>query len=224
MSVNRVNSSDGSLTAIATRGQTIQFSAMPTASADYLNRVVQYVGATTANYENGFFYKCELVSGSYVWSAVLVSSGDITPEPAATITDDALKTAINGAGSSENKIPSAYAMKKWSNVLTKRYIVDGSDASAPIGTTGIGTWDDSATPDETDWLEIGDLTGIESSDDVDVSLKYDPASNEPIVLGGYIIDTTTGKMCIKFGNTIATPANARVAIDIAFMRNEFSVI
>lgn len=152
--------------------------------------------------------------------------GTITPTPAATITDTALKTAINGAASSENKAASAYAMKKWSNVLTKRYIVEGTSdpSTSPIGGTGIGTWDDSATPVETDWLEIGDLTGIESSDDIDVSLKFDPASNEPITLGGYIIDTDTGKMCIKFGNTIATPANARVAIDIAFMRNEFSVI
>jgi len=117
-------------------------------------------------------------------------------------------------------------MKKWSNILTKRYIVEGTSdpSTSPIGTTGIGRWDDSDTPDETDWLDIGDLTGIESSDDVDVSIKFDPKSGEAITLGGYIIDTDTGKMCLKFGNTIATPANARVAIDIAFMRNEFSVI
>ena len=152
--------------------------------------------------------------------------GSITPTPAATITDAALKTAINGAASSENKAASAYAMKKWSNILTKRYIVEGTSdpSTSPIGTTGIGRWDDSDTPDETDWLDIGDLTGIESSDDVDVSIKFDPKSGEAITLGGYIIDTDTGKMCLKFGNTIATPANARVAIDIAFMRNEFSVI
>ena len=56
MSVNLIDKSDGSLSPIATRGQTIQFSAMPTASADYLNRIIQYVGNTTTDYTSGNFY------------------------------------------------------------------------------------------------------------------------------------------------------------------------
>lgn len=71
MSVNKVNSSDGSLSPIATRGQTIQFSAMPTASADYLGRVIQYVGITTTNYKSGYFYKCVLNGSTYSWETVV---------------------------------------------------------------------------------------------------------------------------------------------------------
>lgn len=153
--------------------------------------------------------------------------GSIIPTPAPTITDAALKLAINGAGSNEDKVPTGYAMRKWSNSVTKRYIVSGA---THIGTTGIGTWYDGdaadldPTTDEVDWIEISDLIGIESADDIDIDIKYDPSSGEPIVKGGYEIDTTTGKMCIKFANEIATPANAKVAIDITFLRNEYSTI
>ena len=149
----------------------------------------------------------------------LYTAGSIQPTPSASITDTALKNAINGAGSSESKIASAYAVRKWSNALTKRYIVSGS---THITATGIGTWDDDDPPTETDWITISDLVGIESHDEIDVSIKYDPSFNEPILLGGYIIDTSTGKMCIKFANEIATPANAKIAIDITFLRNESS--
>ena len=41
-------------------------STMPTASADLVGTIVQYVGTTTANYTNGYFYKC-------------VSDGESTP-------------------------------------------------------------------------------------------------------------------------------------------------
>ena len=75
MSVNKVNSSDGSLSPIATRGQTIQFSAMPTASADYLGRIIQYIGATNASYANGYFYKCVENSGVYSWTNINVQTG-----------------------------------------------------------------------------------------------------------------------------------------------------
>jgi hypothetical protein len=75
MSVNIVNSSTGDISPIATRGQTIQFSAMPTASADYLNRVAQYTGATTANYTNGYFYKCVENNGVYSWTNINVQTG-----------------------------------------------------------------------------------------------------------------------------------------------------
>jgi hypothetical protein len=36
----------------------MQFTTMPTASADYNNKIVQFVGTTTLNYTQGYFYKC----------------------------------------------------------------------------------------------------------------------------------------------------------------------
>jgi hypothetical protein len=86
--------------------------------------------------------------------------------------------------------------------------------------------------DESDWLYLDILTMVDktdtnsgmTSDNIGVGLKFDPATNEPIVLGGYIIDTDTGNICIKFGNTITDTEHARVAIDITYTRNECSII
>ena len=60
------------------KGQTIQYETMPTASADYLGKIVQYTGTTNANYTNGYFYVCvsetENDVTTYSWSNVEVQS------------------------------------------------------------------------------------------------------------------------------------------------------
>lgn len=61
---------------ISGKQDTMQFSTMPTASADYLGRIVQYTGTTNANYINGYFYVCvgttENDVTTYSWSNVEV--------------------------------------------------------------------------------------------------------------------------------------------------------
>ena len=225
MSVNKVQS-NGSLSPIATRGQTIQFSAMPTASADYLNRVVQYIGATTTDYTSGYFYRCELVSGSYTWVYVPASTGHtMYPEPDASLTETQLVSDINSRYNSptNNEVPSVYDISRYSNEKKIRRVITGTTpiGSASIGTTGIGTWDNNTPPTETDWWYDDAFKIPDNRNDIDLSLKFDPSSGEPVTLGGYILDTTTGKLCIKFGNSIATPANAKIAVDITYTRNEF---
>lgn len=42
----------------AEAGQVIQVSTMPTASADELGNIYQFIGTTDVNYTNGYFYKC----------------------------------------------------------------------------------------------------------------------------------------------------------------------
>ena len=142
---------------------------------------------------------------------------EVVPTPGSSVNESAVVTAINGASNTGSNPPSAYATQQWSNVMTKRFIYPGTIAS---GATGIGTWDDSATPTETDWWSISELIGIESADDIDVKIKFDPntAAGDVLVLGGYIIDTTTGKICIKFGNATKV-ATHRIAVDITITRN-----
>ena len=43
---------------------------MPVASEDYKDDIVQYIGTTTEDYTQGYFYKCVLddVSGNYIWT------------------------------------------------------------------------------------------------------------------------------------------------------------
>lgn len=62
---------------------------MPTASADLVGTIVQYVGTTTANYTNGYFYKC-------------VSDGAVTPTYSWTRID--VQPNNGGGGSSLNNI------------------------------------------------------------------------------------------------------------------------
>lgn len=54
----------------------IQVSTLPTASADELGNIYQYVGTTDANYTNGYFYKCEGAGDPVVYSWVRV---DVQP-------------------------------------------------------------------------------------------------------------------------------------------------
>lgn len=55
----------------------IQVSTLPTASADELGNIYQYVGTTDANHTNGYFYKCEGAGDPvvYSWAQVNVQPG-----------------------------------------------------------------------------------------------------------------------------------------------------
>ena len=76
MSVNVVSPSTGALSPIASRGQFIQYSVMPTPSVDIVNKIVQYIGTSTVNYTNGYFYKCtEVSTGVYNWVNIQVQTG-----------------------------------------------------------------------------------------------------------------------------------------------------
>ena len=60
----------------------IQVSALPTASADELGKIYQYIGATDSTYTNAYFYKCVSdgqTPATYSWEAVEVqaSSGGL---------------------------------------------------------------------------------------------------------------------------------------------------
>lgn len=56
---------------------------MPTASSSLVGTIVQYVGTTTANYTNGYFYKCVsdgAVTPTYSWVEVISGGGSGNPE------------------------------------------------------------------------------------------------------------------------------------------------
>ena len=92
------------------------------------------------------------------------------------------------------------------------------------GATGVGTWDDNTPPTETDWWSDSAFiipSGVDE-DSIEIKFLFEPLSDgTPIGLGGYIWDTTTGKICIKFANDITDyMATAKVAVDITYTRNE----
>lgn len=60
----------------------IQRSALPQASEDEVDKIYQYVGATDANYTNGYFYKCVSDGGNpatYSWENIEVQEADSLP-------------------------------------------------------------------------------------------------------------------------------------------------
>ena len=151
---------------------------------------------------------------------VASSSTAIKPPVSPTPTESIVVTALTtGTSSSSTEAASAYAVQQWSNSDTKRFTCPISASAS--GITGIGDWDDST---EADWWQDNAFMLPDSIDskNIDISFKFDPQVNngEVVVLGGYILDTTTGKLCIKFANTVY---NAQlIAVDITYTRNNYS--
>ena len=59
-------------------GNQIQYDTLPSPTVDYEGRIVQYTGATNANYTNAYFYKCVSdgqVPATYTWEQVNVQDG-----------------------------------------------------------------------------------------------------------------------------------------------------
>lgn len=62
----------------------VQYSTIPTASADNLGDIIQFTGTTDANYTNGYFYKCVSDGqepATYAWTRI-----DVQPTPSAGTT------------------------------------------------------------------------------------------------------------------------------------------
>lgn len=57
------------------QGQTIQVESLPAASATEVDHIYQYIGSTTATYNNGYFYKCIYKDNDYTWEQVNVQPG-----------------------------------------------------------------------------------------------------------------------------------------------------
>lgn len=208
------------------------------------------------------------LNGAVSDSNVLISSlPTISPVPSGNPTESDIVNAVNLAPSNNSNAPSLYGIQQWTNEKKVRRVLNGANIPSGVtaDATGIGTWDDTEPPTETDWwydaafvvpvyykpttdtvivtgktyytqdtsttpytytvvanpvvADIGNYYE-QYSDDVEISIKFDP-SGDTTVLGGYILDTTTGKICIKFANSIDI-TKARIAVDLIYTRNEVS--
>ena len=104
-------------------GDTIQYQTMPTANESNLNKVVQYIGNTTATYTNGYFYKCVKTQSNpdvYGWEQI-----DVQPHQSISGKADKVANATNGN----------FAALDASGNLTD----SGKKASDFVLTTAIGT-------------------------------------------------------------------------------------
>lgn len=89
--------------------ETIQYSTMPTASADYTGKIVQYVGTSiSGSYQNGYFYACVEDGGTYSWeninvqassggsSAVIVTGTNYNEQAVITAVNAEFQKFLNG--------------------------------------------------------------------------------------------------------------------------------
>lgn len=165
----------------------------------------------------------------------------MTPTPNASLTRADLQTAVASAvteGGINDDVVSAWAIGNWSNTMTNRVIYSGTIA---VGDTGIGTWltdaQLAALRAETDpvarealevgtggygWWKDSHFLGLDAYNDYEIKIKYKlQNTDEVITLGGFILDTDTGCLCIKFGGAIQNAGNV-VAVDITITQNNIS--
>lgn len=184
----------------------------------------------------------KVLQGDGTW--VAPSAGHtMIPTPATNLTETSIVSAINTAlleGGINDDVPSNFGIGKWSNTMSKAFLVQGvAGSNTPVGTTGVGTWPaDPQNPTSTekaDWMCIPELYGCGSALGINFDLVYDPATvSVPIARGGYVIDDNEtmsdgqggtipcAKMCIKFANEIpeADTHTAVVGAEITIKRTE----
>ena len=101
---------------IQVTGQTIQRNVLPPASVSELGNIYQYIGATDANYTNGYFYQCVADGSNYIWENKKVQAGggsgvdnfkDLDDVNFGTLSDGDLPqyNQTSGKWENSNKIP-----------------------------------------------------------------------------------------------------------------------
>lgn len=173
---------------------------------------------------------------------------EILPDPKNTTTppdEDSVVQAVNNAQSNSEQIASLYGMQQWTNTMTNRIIYNDT---IDEGASGIGYFPDedeyeaflamtdaqrlaleSAPYDGSDptngygwWYDDAfKMPNLASADNIDISMLFDPyLGQEPLTLGGYILDTTNGYLCIKFAAKTGTGTH-KVAVDLKIIRNRY---
>ena len=165
-------------------------------------------------------------NGNWVNGPAPAGGHTMLPTPNASVDESAVVSAVKGGiteGGINDDVASLYGIGKWSNTMTKTYKIQGiAGSSTPITQSGIGNFDMTGV-DQTGWVTIPALIGSGTDPYLDIKLGFDPTTvSVPITLGGWVVDDSTGKMCIKFGNEIpeADTHTALVTVEVIFKRTE----
>ena len=160
----------------------------------------------------------------------------MTPAPSPDLLEEDIVSAIDNVSvdGTNDEVASLFGIQKWTNIKTFRVILSGSSGS--IGNYGVGEWKSviPSFPSTADALvEERDIWGwwyneafkklgnLEKDGyDIDLAFKFDPSNGEIVTLGGYILDTDTGCLCIKFANYVIDTTNTKIAVDITVTRND----
>ena len=76
--------------AIDNKQDILQYSTLPTASSDNVGNIVEFIGTTTADYTNGYFYQCKFDGTNYRWV-----QKDVQPSGGGTGSDNVVEGYFN---------------------------------------------------------------------------------------------------------------------------------
>ena len=136
-----------------------RFETMPTASVDYVDKIVEYIGQTDETYTNGYFYKCVLDGSVYKWQ-----QQNVQPDSVINLNGQDTRQAsfyaptTSGTSGQVLKSAGANASPTWVNV-------DGTatpnmDGIANVGTSSKFAREDHTHPTDTSRASQSDLTAL----------------------------------------------------------------
>lgn len=136
----------------------VQVESIDVASKELLNKVVQYIGPTTEDYINGYFYKCVVNNKEYSWENINVSPGGVISVNEKTGVVVLTKKDIgltNVDNTSDLNKPVSTAVKAELKKISERapYLLAGWSYN-------INDWSDKKIPENQNVL-IFDINGIE---------------------------------------------------------------
>lgn len=229
-SINSVTLSGNKTSADLGLQDAIQIDTMPTASATYVGKVVQFVGATDANYTHGYFYECTTDGSTYSWTQLNVqpSSGGGTSD----YSQLSNKPSINNVTLSGNKttadlgisyndlqnkpsIPAAQVNSDWNASSGVAEILNKPNL-ATVATSGSYTdlTNKPTIPSQAQDISYGTGTVKDALDDVTNALIYSTTEHK---VGKWIDGSDLYEKTIDFGalpnNTTKTVAHGISNLD-----------
>lgn len=190
-------------------GQTIQVATLPTAGADELGKVYQYIGSTTLTLTHGYFYECVSDGAgtpTYSWANVPTSKGghDIKNDGSAVTTRDTMNfTDFDIADDSTNEETDIKAHRltqaEMSEIMST---LPGAPVSLPIMV------DKTGTERQIGWYVLSNgtkkpiysktFTGTFSSAETIITDSINTANNELVMAYGMLYNSVGGMYQIGY--------------------------
>lgn len=190
-------------------GQVIQVATLPTANADELGNIYQFVGTTDVNYTNGYFYKCVSdgqVPATYSWTAIEVQDGlpDQTGQSGKFLTTDGTDASWVTVNALQNTATGANGVGivgtssgSKSVVLGETTNDNGAGANVLIGYGAkANNWTASYA------IGIGFSTKVGSEDAIAIGDSAESTAKRAVSIGHYA--KATAQYAIQIGGTAAT--------------------
>lgn len=211
---------------------TVQYSTMPTASADNLGKIVQFIGTTDVNYTNGYFYKCVSDGqdpATYSWTRVDIqpAGASYTAGTGIDITNDVVSVTspvlVNTATGTDSLtiLGTANANQDGINIgvgssAARDTIAIGINAKGNRGTIIIGRHSSNFTPLGSYGVAIGDGAETRATLGYEVAIGTDAktAASHATQLGsGTNSDANTFKVGNANGNFEIMSADGTIPAD-----------